>query len=161
RRERAVVCAGEVDLGTHRRTSRSRLSASHRMNEVSAVLPTHNGGDRLLRAVEALERQTVPLTEIIVVDDASEDESAARLIARFPRVSLLRLEANQGLSAARNAGLRRAKTELVLTVDHDIYLAPDCVARLARARAEQNAIAACPRIILCPEREVVQADGAE
>jgi len=131
------------------------------MTAVTAVVPTHNGGDRLLRTIDALERQTIRLTQIIVVDDASDDGSVERLMQRSPRVCLVRLDANVGLSAARNAGLRQAQTDLVLTVDHDIYLAPDCVQRLAQAREDRKAIAACPRIVLEPGGNIVQADGAE
>src|SRR5262249_61093404 len=100
------------------------------MTAITAVIPTRNGGERLLRAVEALAQQTLSLAEIVVVDDASDDGSAAQLHERFPHVSLLQLEANAGPSAARNAGLRYARTDLVLLVDDDIYLAPECVERL-------------------------------
>ncbi|MGH7631852.1 MAG: glycosyltransferase family 2 protein [Gemmatimonadales bacterium] len=122
---------------------------------------THDGGDRLLHALEALEQQTLPPHAVIVVDSASRDDTAARVRARFPRVTLLRLDANAGPSVARNAGLRSAATELVLLVDHDIYLARECLERLVGARDEWNAVVACPRIRLHPEREIVQADGGE
>jgi GT2 family glycosyltransferase len=131
------------------------------MSRVTAVIPSHNGGDRLFRTVEALERQTLAPAQIIVVDDASDDGSTERLAERCPLVCLLRLPRNLGLSAARNAGLRHAASELVLLVDHDIYLEPDCIERLADGLQEGNAVAACPRIRLHPEREIIQADGAE
>ncbi len=44
---------------------------------VTAVVPSHNGGERLVRTIEALEQQTLPLAEIIVVDDASDDGTSA------------------------------------------------------------------------------------
>jgi GT2 family glycosyltransferase len=128
---------------------------------VTAVVPSHNGGERLVRTIEALEQQTLPLAEIIVVDDASDDGTSARVAERFPCVRLIRLDANVGLSATRNTGLREARTDLVLMVDHDIYLAPECVERLVRGREKLGAVAACPRIRLFPECEIVQADGAE
>src|SRR5262249_31305829 len=131
------------------------------MTAITAVIPTRNGGERLLRAVEALAQQTLSLAEIVVVDDASDDGSAAQLHERFPHVSLLQLEANAGPSAARNAGLRYARTDLVLLVDDDSHLARECVERLATAQREWGAAVACPRIWLYPERDIVQADGAE
>jgi GT2 family glycosyltransferase len=131
------------------------------MPAVTAVVPTRNGGERLLWTVEALEQQTLRLAEIIVVDDASDDGSPARVVKRFPDVQVHRLDQRSGPSAARNAGLKRAATDLVLLVDHDIRLAADCVERLALARNEWQTVAACPRICLHPEREIVQADGAE
>jgi GT2 family glycosyltransferase len=131
------------------------------MTAVTAVVPSHNGGDRLLRTIEGLEQQSLRLAEIIVVDDASDDGSSARIVERFPQVQVHRLDGNRGPSAARNAGLKRAATDLVLLVDHDIRPETDCVEQLTRALSEWQAVAACPRIRLDPEREIVQADGAE
>jgi GT2 family glycosyltransferase len=131
------------------------------MTAVTAVVPTHNGGDRLLRTVEALRQQTLRLADIIVVDDASSDGTRARLAEQFPDVQLLRQEVNAGPSVARNTGLRQAATDLVLLVDHDIRLEADCVERLASAMEEWPALAACPRIRLHPEHDIVQADGGE
>lgn len=128
---------------------------------VTAVVPCHNGGERLLRTIEALERQTLAPTRIIVVDDASDDGTGERVAARHPSVTVLRLPRNLGLSAARNAGLEEAATDLVLLVDHDIYLEPDCIELLADSLRTMEAVAACPRIRLHPEREIVQAEGAE
>lgn len=129
------------------------------MAQVSAVVVSHNGGDRVLRCLAALERQTHPLDEILVVDNASSDATLARIAAGHPRARVLALPDNRGPGAARNLGLSAASSELVLWVDHDIYLAPEAVERMLAARAKMPAELVLPRIRLDPEREVVQCDG--
>lgn len=131
------------------------------MHGVSAVVVSHNGGDRVLACLAALERQTVPLAEILVVDNASSDATATRIAAEHPRVRLLALPDNRGPGAARNLGFEAARGELVLCVDHDVYPEPDCLERLLEARAAMPAALVVPRIRLHPERDVVQCDGGE
>jgi GT2 family glycosyltransferase len=131
---------------------------------ISAVVVSYNGGERTLRTLEALRMQETPLAAVVLVDNGSTDGTPSRVRAAFPEVDVLELAENRGLPAARNAGLRRAETELVLLLDHDVYVAPGCLARLAAHLAPGSAAGTavvCPRIRLVPERETVQADGAE
>ena len=127
---------------------------------VSAVVINYNGGDRTLRCLDALTRQTTPLDQVVVVDNGSEDGSPGRIRDRFAEVEVIELGENRGLPAARNVGLDAIRSDLVLLVDSDIYLEPDALHRLVSAQTETGATVVCPRIRLIPERDVVQADGA-
>jgi GT2 family glycosyltransferase len=128
--------------------------------EVSAVVVNHNGGDRVLRALRELFEQSYPLAQVVVVDNASTDDSAARIRGTFAGARVVDMGGNLGLSAARNAGLRCVDSPLVLLLDHDIYVQRETVALMVEAyRAERPAVV-CPRIRLVPELDVVQADGA-
>jgi GT2 family glycosyltransferase len=127
---------------------------------VGAVVVNFNSGNRVLRTVSALLAQTWPLTDIVVVDNASTDGSAARLIAVYPQVRLLAQADNYGLPRARNIGLAALDTSHALIIDHDIYADERCVEEMLRAwQAEQPAVI-CPRIRLLPDRDVVQVEGA-
>lgn len=64
------------------------------------------------------------LIDVIVVDNASEDGTAAMVSAEFPRVNLIRRESNCGISGW-NDGFAVAEGELVLALDDDCYLPPD------------------------------------
>jgi GT2 family glycosyltransferase len=128
---------------------------------VSAVVVSYNGGDRLLNTLQALHDQAVPLSAVIVVDNHSDDGTPRRIRERFPGVQVVDMGANVGLPAARNAGLRRAATDLVLMMDHDVYVDPECVERLVQRHRDDGAAVVCPRVRLVPERDVVQTDGAE
>jgi GT2 family glycosyltransferase len=127
---------------------------------VGAVVVNYNGGDRILRSLQALREQHPPLHEVVVVDNGSTDGSIARIRQTDPAVRIIELGENRGLPAARNAGLRTLTTELALSIDSDVYLDPDCVGRLVAAQERESAEVVCPRIVLLPERSLVQCDGA-
>ena len=127
---------------------------------VSAVVINRNGGARLERCMEALLSQDVPPREVILVDDASTDDSRERIPSLFPSIRLVALPTNVGPAAARNAGLQSATDDLVLVVDADVYLDRDCLRRLLEAQARQSAVAYTPRILMSPGTQMVQADGA-
>jgi GT2 family glycosyltransferase len=107
---------------------------------VSVVAPTYQRVDRLRRLVAALEAQDLPPDrfEVLVVDDASQDatpEVLAQLVdaSPLPHVRVLRLERNGGPAAARNAGWRAARAEVVAFVDDDCTPTPGWAAAHVRA----------------------------
>jgi GT2 family glycosyltransferase len=119
-----------------------------------------NGGDRVLRAVDALMRQRYPFAEIVVVDNGSSDGSPARICTAFPTVRLIQQETNEGLPRARNVGLAALQTTLAFVVDHDIYADERCVEAMVRAYVAEHPAVVCPRIRLLPDRDIVQVEGA-
>ncbi len=127
---------------------------------VSAVVVNFNGHDRILNSLRALRQQEPPLAEIIVVDNGSTDGSPERIRREFPEVRLHLLAENRGPSAARNAGLRLAGNELVLLIDHDVYLERDALRTLLERQASEPGTVLCPRIVHFPERDRIQCDGA-
>jgi GT2 family glycosyltransferase len=127
---------------------------------VGAVVVNFNGGDRVLRTLQALLDQGEVLEDVVAVDNNSSDGSPARIRERFPGVRLVELPTNVGLSAARNVGLGQLKTPLAIMVDHDIYVGQHCVERMRVAWLEHRPAVVCPRIILLGPGHVVQADGA-
>jgi GT2 family glycosyltransferase len=98
----------------------------------TVVIPTFNRGQVLERCLAALLRQssgTAPF-DIIVVDDASSDDTERRvaaLLARGGNLAYLRHATNRGRSATRNTGIRAATGEVVLLLDDDIVVEPDYV----------------------------------
>lgn len=106
---------------------------------ISLVMPCHERAHDLARVLRAYDAQhgAVPF-ELIAVDDASRDATSAVLTGYQPRryaLHALRLPANRGPAAARNAGLERAQAPLVLFVGDDIVPAPDLVAAHVAAHA--------------------------
>lgn len=98
----------------------------------SVIVCTRNGVARIGACLEALEKQSLPAHEVIVVDDGSSDGTADLVAARFPAVRLLRRE-EAGLSAARNAGAERATGEILAFTDDDCEPDRDWLAGLALA----------------------------
>jgi hypothetical protein len=98
---------------------------------VSVVVATHNRPVRLGETLAAIERQTYPNLEIIVVNDAGTD--VRDVVARFPRARLLDQPQNRGPAAARNRGMADARGTFVILFDDDDEMFPDHLAALASA----------------------------
>ena len=84
---------------------------------VSVVIPTYNREKRLPAAIRSVLNQSLPPSEVIVIDDGSTDATPA-LMGHFPEVRYIRQE-NQGVSQARNHGIRVAKHEWIAFLDSD------------------------------------------
>ena len=82
---------------------------------IASVTMAYNSEGVLPRQMEALLRQTTPLKEIVVVDNASTDGTAEMLARRFPQVTVLRMSSNVGAGGALEAGVGYA----TLTKRHD------------------------------------------
>jgi glycosyltransferase involved in cell wall biosynthesis len=86
---------------------------------VSAVIPSYNGVTRYLdEAVESVFKQTYRHFELIVVDDASTDETE-QLVGRYAGVRFIRRSKNSGQAAARNEGARNATGRFLAFLDQD------------------------------------------
>ncbi len=88
-----------------------------RTPRVSVVVATYNGARTLQTCLESLARLNYPNYEIILVDDGSTDKTPD-IAKLFPSVRYLR-QTNQGLSSARNSGIRAATGEVVAFTDDD------------------------------------------
>ncbi|WP_173422300.1 glycosyltransferase family 2 protein [Ensifer adhaerens] len=111
--------------------------------DVSFVIAAFRAADTIARAIDSALAQEEVEIEVIVVDDASPDETAAVVEAMTdPRIRLIRLPANQGPGGARNAGLDAARGDWVAILDADDTVRPGRLARMiARARSENADIA--------------------
>ncbi len=106
---------------------------------LSILLPTWNAATTVERALgSVLAERAIPL-EVVVVDDASTDGTAelvAAMAERDPRVVLVRLPANGGVSNARNRGLGVVRAEWLAFLDADDLLLPGALASLMRPTAD-------------------------
>jgi glycosyltransferase involved in cell wall biosynthesis len=94
------------------------------MTRFSVVIAAFNQSERLLEAIESVQRQTLPAHEIIVVDDGGTDGSAETIRERHPNVSVV-VQENRGKGVARNHGAFVATGDWVCFLDHDDLWHPE------------------------------------
>jgi GT2 family glycosyltransferase len=121
---------------------------------VSVIVPTFNRAHYLTECLDSLLAQTVPLLEILVIDDGSED-ATAEVVARYGgRIKYIYKE-NGGKPSAVNLGLTHARGDLIWLFDDDDVALPDATAdRLA-------ALAAAPDAGFVYSGHYLGADGAD
>jgi hypothetical protein len=104
---------------------------------VSIITPTRNRAPLLAQTLDSVAAQTLPDWEHLVVDDGSDDGTAAMMAARTavdPRVRYLVRDAEAtGASVCRNIGLAAATAPLVVLLDSDDVLTPGCLERRVAA----------------------------
>lgn len=134
--------------------NRDRIGMSTKEMKVSVIVPVYNAELYLERCVRSLVAQTYTNTEIIVVDDGSEDESLtiAKAWAEKDKRILVLCQCNKGVSAAKNHALRHATGRWVCFVDSDDEVADVYIEQLVAD------IADLPLVIQAAEK--IQLNGS-
>lgn len=106
---------------------------------ISAVITTYNRPDKLLRCLQAIQAQTSPPLDTIIVHDGSSADYAECIAFIASESSMTWIDQpNQGVSAARNNGARMAKGEFIAFCDDDDYWLPNHTATLRQEIAKQE-----------------------
>lgn len=108
----------------------------------SAIVPNYNDSAKIAESLASLAAQTIPFHEILVVDDASTDDSVeviGRLIASLPQARLLRHTHNKGVVGALNTGIAAATGDYVFLCSANDTYYPMMVAWC------EEALGDCPR----------------
>jgi glycosyltransferase involved in cell wall biosynthesis len=109
---------------------------------VSLIITTFNYARYVERAIRSALDQSLPLDryEIIVVNDASTDHTPAILANYEDQVRVFNFEQNQGLAAARNFGIKKARGQFVVFLDADDYIHRDLLKVQKLFLEENNAL---------------------
>jgi len=94
--------------------------------QFSVIIPAYNYGRFVSRAIDSALNATGPTREVIVIDDGSTDDTTSVLAKYGDRITAER-QTNQGVSAARNRGLDRARGEFIICLDADDRLLPEAL----------------------------------
>jgi GT2 family glycosyltransferase len=104
------------------------------MLDVSIVIVSWNTRDLLARCLSAVYESSEGLSfEVIVIDNASQDDSALMLKNRFPDVILIENEANLGFAIANNIGVDQANGRFILLLNSDAFVHANAVETLVRS----------------------------
>ena len=100
--------------------------------DMTVIVPVYNVEAYLPACIESLQKQKDIRLEIIIIDDGSTDLSgfiAAQYAVQDSRIQIIR-QKNKGLSAARNAGLERARGEFIVFLDSDDWVKENSLSKL-------------------------------
>ena len=121
---------------------------------VSVIVAAYNAAASVGRALDSVLAQTERDLEVLVVDDASTDTTAAIVAAQTridPRVRLLRAPVNAGPGVARNIGLAAAQGDWIAILDADDRFQRDRLERLLRLAVDTAADMVADNLRLCPD----------
>jgi len=107
-------------------TGKQQGSLRERQPTIAVVIPAYQSAATLGRALASVRGQSLLPSQILVVDDGSEEDLEACLGSELVGIELIR-RSNGGPSAARNEGLKRVRTELVAFLDADDYWRGDAL----------------------------------
>lgn len=127
---------------------------------VTVVIPNWNGAAMLRACLISLRAQTYRDMAVLVVDNASSDDSVAMLRSEFPKVGLLQMESNRGYAGGCNAGFAHCASPLLAVLNNDIEAEPDWLAELVAALDRHpEASMAATRMMLYDHRELLNSAG--
>lgn len=107
---------------------------------ISVIIPVYNGGRYIARCLEALGKSSYKSFEIIVVDDASSDNTVE--ICRCSGAAVIELAHRSGPAVARNEGAGKASGEILLFIDSDVLVTENTVGQVADRFTENQDISA-------------------
>jgi GT2 family glycosyltransferase len=119
---------------------------------VSIIILTFNGAKYISQLLRSLWDQTYPHAqmEIIVVDNASVDDTVDIIRIHHPSVKLVRLSENIGFAAGNNQGLRHANHDLLVFLNQDTVCHPEFLTFLVGVMLKNQSLAACNPNIVTP-----------
>src|SRR5882724_2465153 len=130
------------------------------MPRVSVIVVNFNGGLLLRECLASLATQAYRDFETIVVDNGSADDSLALAAESGCAATIIRLGENAGFARGNNVGIGAARGELIVTVNNDARLAPDCLAELvAAADRHREAGMLAPKILISTEPSRIDSAG--
>ncbi len=129
---------------------------------VTLCIINYNGSGRLGETLQAALLHFADFAEILLVDNASSDDSVAVATTRCPQLRVVALDRNRGPAGARNAGFAAASCDRILFQDNDVLLQPECARLLAAALDEHaRALLVAPRVLYANDPKIVQYDSAD
>jgi len=127
--------------------------------KISVIIPVFNQEKFLGRCLRSILSQSMAKKdyEIILIDDGSTDRSAQVIEPYLPRIVLLKHDANKGLPAALNTGIRAARGQFVIRLDADDYAHEEYLNIMALALRMDNKIdaVACDYILVDERQEQI------
>ena len=131
---------------------------------ISVIVPVYNVAQYLEKSIASIQRQTYHNLEIILVDDGSTDESGRlcdSVAEQDDRVSVIH-KSNEGLSQARNDGMKQAHGDYLIFIDSDDYIHPEMIKNLYEQLVKEEAdVSSCGVMNVYANSESPQSENQD
>lgn len=131
-------------------------------NKVAVVIPTYNSFLILRMCLDSFSKQTLLPSEVIVVDNGSTDSTYNNVRKYFPKVKIIKLKKNTGVTGGRNAGINRVakQSEYILFFDHDMVAEKNMIQNMVNlAKKDSFSGIITPKIYYWEKKNIIWAAG--
>ncbi|WP_020676429.1 glycosyltransferase family 2 protein [Geopsychrobacter electrodiphilus] len=125
----------------------------------SFIIVNWNGRCLLESCLDSIYQQTYDKYEIILVDNASHDDSVAFVRANYPDVKVICLSENKGFAGGNCAGLPYASGDVIALLNTDAYLLPDWIVQMEQALGTDEKVGICASRLIVPETGLIDSAG--
>lgn len=135
-------------------------------NKIIAIVPTHGAGQSFIDCIDSLASQTLPLTEIIIIDNNVKDNSIQTIQSKnlVTPIKIVTLKENTGVTGGRNAGIKSLPQDYdyVLFVDHDMIAESNMLNNLVRTSQNDTDIGiVTPKIYYWENKNIIWSAGTD
>ncbi len=157
----AVAAIAIADLAPSFRKKSASTDSRPSLDAATVVIPNWNGRELLAKYLPSVIAALAgnEKNEIIVVDNGSEDGSAAFLREHFPMVRVLPLQRNLGFGGGSNAGFRAAGNDIVVLLNSDMRVQPDFLAPLLQGFTDEKVFAVSCQIFFSDPAKLREETG--
>lgn len=126
---------------------------------VSIIILNYNAGQLLHDCVESILKTNYPTYEVIVVDNASKDNSHTKCKEQFPTIVLIENTENLGYCEGNNVGIRQAKGDFIVIMNPDTLVEPDWLMQLMLAYEQNDEGLYQPKFLTTTDHKILMSTG--
>lgn len=127
----------------------------------SVIIVTRNRKNEVIACLQSVYKMNYPTFEVILVDNASQDDTVSVVKKQFPQVKLIACLQNLGLNAAKNKGQKVAQGKYILFLDSDTIVDKNFLSELIKvAESDPQIGLVCPKMYYFDQKEVIWYAGA-
>lgn len=127
---------------------------------ISIIIVTWNAKELLKNCLISLYNQTYKNFEIIVVDNASKDNTVQMIEREFPEVKLVRLNENKGFTGGNIEGLKKTKGEFIALLNNDAEASPQWLEALIKPMFEDEKVGICTSKVIIKGTNILDSAGS-
>jgi len=127
--------------------------------QVTISIVTYNPGDEIITCLDSLKAQTFQDFEVIIIDNASTDNSIDKVQRNYPEITILHQENNLGFGKAHNIAIRKTDSPWVLVLNQDVILEPTALEEMMKFTSNKSLASIGPKLYLTKDQKNIDTTG--